>query len=94
MQWQAPGDSTLHICSLLRRSGYHSNRHGMTPGVPVTTFTHAVQRLHAAVNQPNTEFIRDAVIQRFECCYELAWQMRTLQLGRDGIVAQTPRHTI
>lgn len=63
-------------------------------GVPVTTFTHAVQRLHAAVNQPDTEFIRDAVIQRFECCYELAWQMRTLQLGRDGIVAQTPRHTI
>jgi nucleotidyltransferase substrate binding protein (TIGR01987 family) len=60
----------------------------------VTTFTHAVQRLHDAVNQPDNEFIRDAVIQRFECCYELAWKMLKLQLSRDGIEAQTPRHTI
>ncbi len=60
----------------------------------VTTFTQAVQRLHDAVNQLDTEFIRDAVIQRFEFCYELAWKMRKLQLARDGIEAQTPRHTI
>jgi nucleotidyltransferase substrate binding protein (TIGR01987 family) len=60
----------------------------------VTTFTHAVQRLHDAVNQPDNEFIRDAVIQRFEFCYELAWKMLKLQLSRDGIEAQTPRHTI
>ena len=60
----------------------------------VTTFTHAVQRLHDAVNQPDTEFIRDAVMHRFEFCYELAWKMLKLQLTRDGIEAQTPRHTI
>lgn len=60
----------------------------------VTTFTNAVQRLHDAVNQADNEFIRDAVIHRFECCYELAWQMLKLQLSRDGIEAQTPRHTI
>jgi nucleotidyltransferase substrate binding protein (TIGR01987 family) len=60
----------------------------------VTTFTQAVQRLHDAVNQPDTEFIRDAVIRRFEFCYELAWKMLKLQLTYDGIEAQTPRHTI
>jgi len=60
----------------------------------VTTFTNAVQRLHDAVNQPDTEFIRDAVIHRSEFCFELTWKMFTLQLARDGIEAQTPRHTI
>ena len=37
-------------------------------------FEHAVLRLTSALEQPENEFIRDAAIQRFEFCFELAWK--------------------
>lgn len=35
----------------------------------------ALASLQAALAQPKNEFVRDAVIQRFEYTYELAWKM-------------------
>lgn len=37
-------------------------------------FKQAVHRLADALAQPDNEFTRDAVIQRFEFTYELAWK--------------------
>ena len=34
----------------------------------------AVLRLTEALGQPENEFVRDAAIQRFEFCFELAWK--------------------
>lgn len=38
-------------------------------------FDKALKSLALALAQPKNEFIRDAVIQRFEYSYELAWKM-------------------
>lgn len=46
------------------------------------------------MQQPKTEFTRDAVIQRFEFTYELAWKMLKLKLEKEGILTQTPRNTL
>ena len=51
----------------------------------------AVQRLEEACVQPFSSFIRDSVIQRFEFCWELAWQTLRLKLEAEGIIANTPR---
>ena len=57
-------------------------------------FQRAVQRLQEACAQPENEFIRDAVIQRFEFCFELGWKMLRLKLLEEGIEADTPRASI
>src|SRR5690606_2516274 len=41
----------------------------------------AVTRLDEAVRQEKNEFIRDAVIQRFEFCIELAWKSARRAMG-------------
>ncbi|MFC6669705.1 nucleotidyltransferase substrate binding protein [Marinobacterium aestuariivivens] len=43
----------------------------------------AVASLALALKQPKDEFIRDAVIQRFEYTYELCWKMVRRQLIED-----------
>ncbi len=60
----------------------------------IAQFHSAVARLENACAQPENEFIRDAVIQRFEFCFELAWKMLRLKLLDDGIEAATPRAVI
>jgi nucleotidyltransferase substrate binding protein (TIGR01987 family) len=37
-------------------------------------FDRAVVRFAVVLEQPQNEFIRDAAIQRFEFCFELAWK--------------------
>lgn len=37
-------------------------------------FERALARLHEALEQNETEFMRDALIQRFEFTYELGWK--------------------
>ncbi len=37
-------------------------------------FEQALARLHGALEQNETEFMRDALIQRFEFTYELGWK--------------------
>ena len=60
----------------------------------ITQFQQAVSRLSDACAQPENEFIRDSVIQRFEFCFELAWKMLKLKLAQEGIEASTPRAVI
>ncbi len=54
-------------------------------------FTKALNRLKDACDQKENEFIRDAVIRRFEFCFELAWKMLRARLLRDGVEAASPR---
>lgn len=37
-------------------------------------FKRALARLHDALRQPENEFMRDAIIQRFEFTFEMAWR--------------------
>ncbi|NBC48475.1 MAG: DUF86 domain-containing protein [Gammaproteobacteria bacterium] len=57
-------------------------------------FLKGVHQLERAVAQPFDEFTRDATIQRFEFCYELAWKMLKLKLEQEGISARTPRQAL
>jgi len=59
----------------------------------IVEFLRAVHQLEKAVQQPKDEFIRDAVIQRFEFTHELSWKMLKLRLEVEDIFAQTPRET-
>lgn len=43
--------------------------------IVLTPLRKAVISLKAAIVQPKDEFVRDAVIQRFEYTYELSWKM-------------------
>lgn len=51
----------------------------------------ALKQLQKAIAQPKNEFIRDAVIQRFEFTYELSWKTIKLMLHEEGIESATPR---
>lgn len=51
----------------------------------------AIDRLDEACKQPFSSFIRDAVIQRFEFCWELAWKALKLRLEQLGVEALNPR---
>lgn len=54
-------------------------------------FMRAAFRLTEACGQPFTPFIRDAVIQRFEFCWELAWKVLKMRLEQVGVEVLTPR---
>ncbi|NVK42616.1 MAG: nucleotidyltransferase substrate binding protein [Oceanospirillaceae bacterium] len=49
----------------------------------LTPLEKAVASLELALQQPKNEFIRDAVIQRFEYTYELCWKMLRRKLIED-----------
>ena len=57
----------------------------------VSEFCKAVSRLAEACAQPETSFMRDSVIQRFEFCWELAWNMLKARLLQLGVEATNPR---
>ena len=54
----------------------------------------AVKRLREAVAQPESDLIRDAVIQRFEFTFELVWKSLKLYLERQGLDCGGPRSTL
>lgn len=60
----------------------------------ISDYHKAVVQLEKAVMHPKDEFVRDAVIQRFEFTHELAWKMLRQRLEREGIVVKTPRETM
>lgn len=60
----------------------------------IVDFLKGVHQLERAVAQPFDEFTRDATIQRFEFCYELAWKLLKLKLEQEGIDARTPRQAL
>ena len=51
----------------------------------------ALQRLAEAIAQPEQEFVRDAAIQRFEFCFELAWKAIQAAGGLEGQDCTSPR---
>ena len=57
-------------------------------------FQKAVARLEEACAQPESSFLRDSVIQRFEFSWELAWKMLKLRLAFLGVEALNPRDVI
>ena len=54
----------------------------------------AVKRLQEAVAQPESDLVRDAVIQRFEFTFELIWKSLKLYLERQGLDCGGPRSTL
>jgi nucleotidyltransferase substrate binding protein (TIGR01987 family) len=54
----------------------------------------AVKRLREAVAQPESDLVRDAVIQRFEFTFELVWKSLNLYLERQGLDCGGPRSTL
>lgn len=57
-------------------------------------FQKAVARLEEACAQPESSFLRDSVIQRFEFSWKLAWKMLKLRLAVLGVEALNPRDVI
>jgi nucleotidyltransferase substrate binding protein (TIGR01987 family) len=54
----------------------------------------AARRLQEAAVQPETDLVRDAVIQRFEFTFELVWKSLKLYLERQGLDCGGPRSTL
>jgi nucleotidyltransferase substrate binding protein (TIGR01987 family) len=54
----------------------------------------AVKRLREAAAQPQSDLVRDAVIQRFEFTFELVWKSLKLYLERQGLDCGGPRSTL
>ena len=55
----------------------------MPESLILTPLQKATESLVSAIAQPKNEFIRDAVIQRFEYTYELAWKFIKRDLTED-----------
>jgi len=55
----------------------------MSDSLILTPLIAATQSLALAIEQPKNEFIRDAVIQRFEYTYELCWKFIKRDLTED-----------
>ena len=55
------------------------------------SFRAALARLEAALDQPKTEWTRDAAIQRFEFTFELAWKSVAATAQAHGVEARSPR---
>ena len=60
----------------------------------VTQFGIAIERLKKALIQPENEFIRDSVIQRFEFTYELAWNAMKHYLATKDIDVRNAKDTL
>jgi nucleotidyltransferase substrate binding protein (TIGR01987 family) len=54
----------------------------------------ATERLIQAVQQPESDILRDAAIQRFEFSFELVWKTLKLYLERQGHECGGPRSTL
>ena len=48
-------------------------------------FTRALARLHEALDEPENQFVRDAIIQRFEFTVETAWKAMYRWLRARGV---------
>ncbi len=57
----------------------------------VKDFETALERLEDALRQPDSEYIRDASIQRFEFCFELGWKAIQKNARQSGTDVASPR---
>ena len=55
------------------------------------SFSHAIVRFNEALVAPETDLSRDAAIQRFEFCFELAWKVIQEQARTEGLDCQSPK---
>ncbi|MEW6544681.1 MAG: HI0074 family nucleotidyltransferase substrate-binding subunit [Nitrospirota bacterium] len=51
----------------------------------------SVARLRDALEVPETDISRDAAIQRFEFCFELAWKAVQERAREEGLDCQSPK---
>lgn len=58
------------------------------------TFNRALQKLDEALQEPASEYIRDAAIQRFEFTYELAWKTLKAYLLTQDMIVLSPKETL
>lgn len=57
-------------------------------------FAQALLQLRKVLQEPASEYIRDAAIQRFEFTYELAWKTLQAYLATIDIVVLSPKETL
>ncbi|QPD03566.1 MAG: Nucleotidyltransferase substrate binding protein [Candidatus Nitrospira kreftii] len=55
------------------------------------SFTTAITRFSEALSAPATDLTRDASIQRFEFCFELAWKVIQERARAEGLECQSPK---
>ena len=55
------------------------------------SFATAITRFSEALGTPVTNLTRDAVIQRFEFCFELAWKVIQERARTEGLDCQSPK---
>jgi hypothetical protein len=55
------------------------------------SFATAIARFSEALSAPTTDLTRDAAIQRFEFCFELAWKVIQEQARAEGLDCQSPK---
>jgi nucleotidyltransferase substrate binding protein (TIGR01987 family) len=53
--------------------------------------TSAITRLREVLAQPENDVSRDAAIQRFEFCFELAWKAIQERAREEGMDCQSPK---
>ena len=53
--------------------------------------TSAITRLREVLAQPENDVSRDAAIQRFEFCFELAWKAIQVRTRDEGMDCQSPK---
>ena len=58
------------------------------------SFNAALHKLEEALNEPASEYLRDASIQRFEFTYELAWKTLKAYLSSKDIIVLSPKETL
>jgi nucleotidyltransferase substrate binding protein (TIGR01987 family) len=54
-------------------------------------FSQAIGRFSEALEAPETDLTRDAAIQRFEFCFELAWKVIQERARAEGLDCQSPK---
>ncbi len=59
--------------------------------VRLAAFRNAIGRLRDALDAPETDLHRDAAIQRFEFCFELAWKAVQERARAEGLDCVSPR---
>lgn len=57
----------------------------------LNSFATAITRLSEALSAPTTDLTRNAAIQRFEFCFELAWKVIQERARTEGLDCQSPK---
>jgi nucleotidyltransferase substrate binding protein (TIGR01987 family) len=67
---------------------------GKRAQLDIASFARAMKKLDEALTLNETEIVRDALIQRFEFTFEIAWKSCQRVLRDLGIAAKSPRDAL